>query len=86
MAWAIEYLNGTKKQLRKLSPEVASRIVTFMNERVLNGGGPYSVGGALTGKWSGFWRYRVGDYRVICRMQDEKLIVLVEIGHRSDIY
>jgi mRNA interferase RelE/StbE len=58
-----------------------------MRERIGTADDPYALGGALTGKWAGYWRYRVGDYRVICKLWDEKLIVMVvKAGHRSNVY
>lgn len=48
---------------------------------------PRAPGKALTGRFSGLWRYRVGDYRIICKIEDDRLVVLVvEVGHRRDIY
>jgi mRNA interferase RelE/StbE len=87
LAWTIEYLSTARKQLEKLDPKVSDRIVRFMGERIAKSGDPHALGSALTGEWAGHWRYRVGDYRVICKIKDEKLLVMVlEIGHRSDVY
>ncbi len=87
MPWTVEYLNATAKQLRRLDPKVRRRIFDFMNERVAGDADPYSFGEVLTGVWRGYWRYRVGDYRVICRIDAGKLLVLVvQAGHRSEIY
>jgi mRNA interferase RelE/StbE len=72
--------------MRKFDKPVARRIVDFMDERVARLENPRSIGAALRGPEK-LWRYRVGDYRIICEIQDSKLVVLVvEIGHRSDIY
>jgi mRNA interferase RelE/StbE len=87
LAWTIEYLSATRKQLKKLDPQVSDRIVRFMRERIVTPGGPYAIGSALTGEWTGHWRYRVGDYRVICKIWDTKLVVMVvKVGHRRDVY
>ena len=87
MAWQIEYLNAAKKQLKRLDPQVREWIVHFMGERVARANSPYELGHGLTGKWRAHWRYRVGDYRVICKMEHDKLIVsVVKVGHRSDVY
>ena len=88
MAWTIEYTETAQKQLRKLDPPIARRILDFMDERIAGSGEPRSSGEALTGPTLGlFWRYRVGDYRIICDIQDGALRVLViEIGNRREIY
>ena len=77
MAWAIEYADTAKEQLRKLDRQVARRIVDFMDERVAGSENPRSAGKAMTGPLGGFWRYRVGGCRVICDIQDGNLKVLV---------
>ena len=73
--------------LCKLDRQVARRIVDFMDERITPLDDPRSAGKALTGPLGGFWRYRVGDCRVICDIQDGALRVLVVlIGNRKDVY
>jgi mRNA interferase RelE/StbE len=87
LVWTIEYTATAKEQLRKLDRPVARRIVDFMDTRVSTLENPRSAGKALTGPLGHLWRYRVGDCRVICDIQDSRLRVLVvEIGNRSDIY
>ena len=88
MAWIIDYTATARKQLRKLDKQTARRIVDFMDERIVAHDTPRSTGKALTGPMLGaFWRYRVGDYRIICGIQDGALRVLViEIGNRRDVY
>ena len=87
MVWTIEYADSAKVQLRKLDRQVARRIVDFMDERIAPLDDPRSSGKALTGPQGGFWRYRVGDCRVICDIQDGALRVLVVlIGNRKDVY
>lgn len=88
MAWAIDYTDSARRQLRKLDQQTARRIVDFMDERIAGQENPRSTGKALTGPMLGtYWRYRVGDYRVICDMQDHALRVLViEVGNRRDVY
>jgi mRNA interferase RelE/StbE len=86
LAWTIEYLETARKALEKLDRQSARRILDFMDDRVATHDDPRSIGRALVGPRR-YWRYRVGDYRVICDIQDNRLIVLVvEIGHRSDVY
>lgn len=87
MAWTVEYADTAREQLRKLDRQVARRIVDFMDERVAGSENPRNTGKALSGPLGGFWRYRVGDCRVICDIQDGKLKVLVvQIGNRREIY
>lgn len=88
MAWAINYTETARKQLRKLDQPTARRIVDFMDERIGLLQDPRSTGKALTGPMLGaYWRYRVGDCRVICDIQDGTLCVLViEVGNRSAVY
>jgi mRNA interferase RelE/StbE len=88
LAWTISYTETALKQLRKLDRSLARRLVDFMDERVAVQADPRSTGKALTGPLLGsYWRYRVGDYRIICDLQDDRVVVLVlEIGHRKEVY
>lgn len=87
MAWTIEYTDTAREQLRKLDKPMARRIVDFLDERVSLADNPRQTGKALTGPLGGLWRYRVGDYRVICEIQDGALRVLVvQLGNRSQVY
>jgi mRNA interferase RelE/StbE len=87
LAWKIEYAETPKKQLRKLDKSAARRIVDFMDERIAPLDDPRELGKALKGSLGDLWRYRVGDYRVLCDIQDGVLTVLVlQIGNRREIY
>lgn len=88
MAWTIEYRQPVRKSLERLDPVSRKRIRKFLEERVAGLDDPRQIADRLQGSELGqFWRYRVGDYRIICDIQDGKLIVLVvEIGHRSSVY
>ncbi|BCH66905.1 MULTISPECIES: type II toxin-antitoxin system RelE family toxin [Rhizobium/Agrobacterium group] len=88
MAWTIEYLQSVQKTVRKLDPQTRKRLRDFLEQRLLEAEDPRQIGKALKGSQLGqYWRYRVGDYRVICDIQDQRLVVLVvEIGHRSGVY
>ncbi len=87
MAWTIDYTGTARKQLLKLDKQTARRIVDFMDAPVASVDDPRSTGKALSGPLGGFWRYRVGDCRVICDIQDGALRVLVvDIGHRREVY
>jgi mRNA interferase RelE/StbE len=87
LAWTIEYAESAKKQLRKLDRTVARRVVDFMDERVAPSDDPRGMGKALKGPLGALWRYRVGDFRVICDIQDGVLTVLVlQVGNRREVY
>ena len=88
MAWRIEFDPSAEKELGKLDREAARRILKFLFERVAKLEGPRSIGEALKGSRLGdFWKYRVGDYRIIADIQDTALCILVvRIGNRREIY
>jgi mRNA interferase RelE/StbE len=88
LAWQIEFDQSAKKELAKLDRQVARRLIDFLKNRVLNLRDPRSVGQALWGSTLGeFWKYRVGDFRIIASIQDDRMIVLVlRVGNRSDVY
>jgi len=88
LVWQIEFDESAKKELAKLERQVARRLIDFLKNRVLNLRDPRSVGQALRGSTLGdFWKYRVGDFRIIASIQDDRMIVLVlRVGNRSDIY
>lgn len=88
MAWQIELDAAARKDLSKLDRQVARRITTFLRTRVATLDDPRGLGEALTGAALGkFWKYRVGDYRIICDLQDHRLTVLaLRIRHRREAY
>lgn len=88
MAWRIEFEDTALKELAKLDKQVARRILTFLRERVAVLDDPRSVGEALKGSRLGeFWKYRVGDYRIITNIDDGVMRILVlKIGNRRDVY
>ena len=87
MAWTVEYTDTALKQLRKIDREVARRILDFIDGRVASSDDPRAIGQALRGRLRTYWRYRVGDYRVICDLDDGALrILVVELGHRREVY
>lgn len=88
MAWRVEISAGARKALGKLDPPAARSILKFLHETVARGDDPRATGKALVGSTLGnFWRWRVGDYRVIADIQDRTVTVLVvRIGHRGDVY
>lgn len=87
MAWTIEFAETVRKSVEKLDPQTRSRIKSYMERRVALLDDPRSQGKALTGPLGGLWRYRVGDYRIICEIHDKKVVILVVmIDHRRDVY
>jgi len=88
MAWKIEFSEPADRQLNRLDPRQSRRILKFLLGRVASLEDPRSVGKPLQGPHFGeLWRYRVGDFRIICKLRDEVFVVLVvQIGPRKDIY
>lgn len=87
MAWRVEFTPEAEKQLAKLDKQSAKCITKFLKERVASLNDPGSLGDPLKGRLREFWRYRVGDYQILCRIEEGKLLVLVvKKGHRRDVY
>lgn len=88
MAGAIEFEKEAEKELGKLDKQVARRIIEFLRERVAVLDNPRSIGQALTGSVLGdYWKYWVGDYRIVADIQDKKVCVkVVRLGNRREIY
>ena len=88
LAWRIEFEDAALKELAKLDKPVARRILAFLRERVAVLDDPRSVGEALKGSKLGeFWKYRVGDYRIVAHIEDKALRVLVlKVGNRREVY
>ena len=87
MAWTIDYTDTAERQLKKLDKQTAGRILDYMDERVATLEDPRSAGKSLTGPLGDFWRYRVGDCRVICDIQDGALhILVVRVGNRREVH
>lgn len=85
-SWTIEFSPCAAKELRKLDRPVQKRIVAYLRE-ISTLPNPQMRGKALTGNWAGFWRWRVGDYRLVAAIEDDRVvIVVVSIGHRSQVY
>ena len=88
MIWRIEFEKAAEKELQKFDRQVALRIVKFLRERVAILENPRSIGEALTGSTLGnYWKYRVGDYRIIADIQDASVVVqVVRLGNRREVY
>jgi mRNA interferase RelE/StbE len=88
LVWIIKYTESSSKQLKKLDQQTALRVLNYMDELVAVLADPRSLGKNLKGpKMAEYWRYHVGDIRVICNIVDGQLTVLViEIGNRREVY
>lgn len=88
MIWHIRFTEQADKAMSKLDAQMNRRIITFLEERIANLDDPRSVGEALKGSRFGeFWKYRVGDWRIICDIQDDALVILaLNIGNRREVY
>jgi mRNA interferase RelE/StbE len=88
LVWTIEFGRNADKQLARLAKRDAARIISFLEERLVGHENPRELGAALQGdKLRQYWRYRVGDFRIVCDIQDNRLVILViEVGHRREIY
>lgn len=85
MSWGYEIAPGAARQLRDLGPAAAKEIKQFLEKRVKGASDPSAFGRALKGELHGFWRYRVRDFRLLCRLENGRLVV-VTVGHRKDVY
>lgn len=87
MAWQINYTKAAEKSLGAIDRTAAKHIRNSLHDKIATDMDPRRFGKALQGRLAGYWRYRIGDYRIICEIQDRNVIVLViELGHRSTIY
>lgn len=88
MAWKVEFDPAAERDLNKLDPQITRRILSFLHGRVALLDDPRSIGDALKGSKLGeFWKYRVGDYRIISSIEDGALrILVVKIGNRREVY
>lgn len=87
MVWRVEISETARKQIKALERKAQVAIVSYLRERVLETGNPRKAGKALKGNFGDLWRYRVGDYRIVCEIMDEVVTVLVvRVGHRRNIY
>jgi mRNA interferase RelE/StbE len=85
--WRIEISRTAEKRIQKLDRKSQQSIVDFLRERVMSAADPRQFGKPLHGDKKGLWRYRVGDYRLICDIQDQRVtVLLLALGHRKEIY
>jgi mRNA interferase RelE/StbE len=87
LAYKIKLTKTAEKELSKLDKQAVQRIIRFLRERLAVSDNPKTLGKQLVGSISQFWRFRVGDYRIICDIQDDELVILaLRIAHRKEIY
>lgn len=88
MAWRVELDPAAERELDKIDPQIARRILSFLHDRVAQLDDPRSIGEALHGsKLGAFWKYRVGDWRIIASIEDGDLrILIVRVGNRREVY
>ena len=85
--WSLEFTERANKDFKKLDTEAYRRITNFIDKSLLTAENPRLLGKSLSGNLKEFWRYRIGDYRLICEIVDHKLtIIAVKIDHRSKVY
>ncbi|MCI5871282.1 type II toxin-antitoxin system RelE family toxin [Streptococcus sp.] len=85
--YRIEYSKKAQKQIKKLDRQIQRLLFAWIDKHLEGTDNPRSSGKGLTGDHANEWRYRIGDYRLICDIQDDKMIILaLEFGHRKDVY
>jgi len=87
LTWKIEWDDAAAKELRKLDKQAQKDILRYFRERIATDEDPRRFGKQLSREFTGLWRYRVHNYRMICNIEDNTLVVLVlRVGHRKDVY
>lgn len=87
MTYRVVFAARAEKQMKRIDRAALTRIVQWLRKNIDGSDNPRAYGKALTGALSGYWRYRVGNYRVVCAIRDDVCeVVAVQIGHRSGIY
>lgn len=87
MAWTVEISDFAERQIRKLDRPVQKRLLDWLNDRLEGCKNPRHFGEPLRGNHAGLWRYRIGDYRILCEIEDDRLVILaLSVGHRRDVY
>lgn len=85
--WIVEFDDRARRELRKLDNNVQKAILRFLRERIAGSGDPRRFGKPLRRNLAGLWRYRIEDYRLICRLEEYRVVVVVlQVGHRRDVY
>jgi mRNA interferase RelE/StbE len=86
-SWRVEFHPAAVRDLRKLGAESERRVVRYLRERIVCSEDPRRFSHALTSDRKGLWRYRVGDYRIVAAIEEDRFVVLVvTVGHRREVY
>ena len=87
MSYSVRYDEKALKQLKKMDRSVQKLITSWIEKNLIDTENPRLHGKGLSGDKSGYWRYRVGDYRILADIRDDEIIIIiVEIGHRRETY
>lgn len=87
MTWKIEFDPKARKEFKKISKDIQTDIRNFLRKKILNSSNPREFGKPLIHEKSGLWRYRVGIYRLICNIEDDKLIIyVIRVAKRDKVY
>jgi mRNA interferase RelE/StbE len=87
LAWKIEFVPAAAKEIKKLGRTEAARIIATLETRIAVLQDPRTLGSALTGDFAGLWRWRIADYRLIARIDDDRITILVvRVAHRREVY
>lgn len=85
--WAVEFVPAAVRDLKRLDRAAAARILATLESRIASLPDPRTLGSPLKGDHDGYWRWRVGDYRIVARIEDERITILVvRIAHRRQVY
>lgn len=85
--WRVAFDRAAARELRKLGTEAERRVLAYLRTRIAGSSHPRRLGHALTGDKQGFWRYQVGDYRLVAAIEDDRFVMLaVTVGHRREVY
>lgn len=85
--WSVEFDDRARRELRKLDPQIQKVILRYLRERIAGASDPRQFGKPLRLNLAGLWRYRVGDYRLICRFESDRFVVFViKVAHRREVY
>ncbi len=87
MNWSYSFAEQARKDFLRLDRQVQKQILRYFDTRLAGTSNPRRFGKALRGDLVGVWRYRVGDYRILCQIKDRQLLILiVAVGHRKSVY
>jgi len=87
LTWTVEFDQSAARELRRLDKQIQREILNYFRQRIATDEDPRRFGKPLSRDLAGLWRYRVRDYRMICNIEDDKLVVLVvRVSHRKDVY